>query len=96
MLPSEFYEQVPIPDLGNLAEYTPHISRNEEGLQKPPETNFGASHFIQAVVLSKLTGQVIHFLHSVGSLSKTSYLSRKISLQTELNNWYSKTMTVSN
>lgn len=93
MLPSHYYEGVPLPNLGVLAEYTPHIDR-QQAPESAEASDFGACFFLQSVLLSKLSGDVIHYLHSLDALDKCTRRSTKSSLLAHLDQWHYETMAV--
>jgi hypothetical protein len=93
MLPSHYYQDVPLPNLGSLEEYDPHVKKDEMGHQKEA-VNFGAVHFLQCVQLSILTGRIQHFLFSIDTLDQESVTIEKDILESDLRNWYQRTVAV--
>ncbi|KAF2673406.1 hypothetical protein BT63DRAFT_451449 [Microthyrium microscopicum] len=91
MLPSSYYQNVLLPDLDGLSEYTPHVDR-QEGRGHAQARSFGATHFLQSILLSILSGKILHFLNLKGSVNQASYESEKDALQGELEQWYQTTM----
>jgi hypothetical protein len=95
MLPSSYYQNVPLPDVDGLADYAPHVNRQDERHEKAKSRNFGATHFLQAILLSMLSGKILHFLHLRGSLDQSSSERERAALHRELQQWYQTTMIVS-
>jgi hypothetical protein len=94
MLPSPYYQNVPLPDLGDgLAEYAPHIDHQNK--EQTHAGSFGATHFLQAILLSILTGKLLHFLNCVISLDSATVIRKQAALHNELNQWYQTAMIVS-
>lgn len=95
MLASPYYQDVPLPDLFGLADYSPHADRRDDGQQQAPSAGFGGIHFVQTILLSILTGKILHFLNHTSSFDGASAKSERDALHDELRQWYNTTMTVS-
>jgi hypothetical protein len=89
-----YYQTVSSPDIYGLADYAPHLNRHEENLMHSQVGGFGATHFIQAVELSILTGKILHFLNCLDSFDSVKYRRERNTFHDELREWYSATMTV--
>jgi hypothetical protein len=94
-LPFPYYQTVPFPDINGLADYTPHFERQDQNPQDSQVGGFGAIHFIQTVVLSMLTGKILHFLNCIDSFDLVTYRRERDTFHEELSEWYSASMKVS-
>jgi hypothetical protein len=93
-LPTQYYGHVSIPDVRELAGYSPHIDRQEQSsrLQHSPSGIFGASFFVQGIRLSILIGKVCHYLHTLRSSDPMTCYGMGNSLKVEVDNWYRSSM----
>ncbi|KAF1990516.1 hypothetical protein K402DRAFT_401334 [Aulographum hederae CBS 113979] len=96
MLPAPYCQGVPLPDLGGRADYSPHVGRLDSEPQQTQPGIFGAIHFLQAVLLSIVTGKILHFLNSMDSMDAGAVRNEKDDLLSELKQWHGETMTVYN